>query len=91
MGDHKPETVAYLTQGFQEGFKPHIEDASMAQFRTLAKILRENRDLGHTAPRQSLGGTMFVAHPVRAEPKRDGGVDIPSKYRYACPKSVERW
>jgi hypothetical protein len=47
----------------------------------LAKTFRENRELGHTAPRQPLWGAVYVATPVRAEPKKDGGVEQPGNFR----------
>jgi len=97
MGDQQPETVAYLTQGFQEGFKIHIDEEYLADYETtifqngknpspeadeaLAKTFRENRELGHTAPRPPLWGAVYVATPVRAEPKKDGGVAQPGKFR----------
>jgi hypothetical protein len=97
MGDQQPETVAYLKQGFQEGFKIHIDEEYLAENETtifpngknpspeaeeaLARTFRENRELGHTTARLPLGGALYVATPVRAEPKRDGGVDVPGKFR----------
>ena len=32
MGDQQPETVAYLKQGFQEGFKIHIDEEYLADY-----------------------------------------------------------
>ncbi len=34
MGDQQPETVAYLTRGFQEGSKIHIDEEYLADYET---------------------------------------------------------
>jgi hypothetical protein len=78
------------------GIHYHIDEEYLAEYETtifpngknpspeaeeaIARTFRENRELGHTAARPPLGGAEYVATPVRAEPKRDGGVDVPGKF-----------
>ena len=85
MGDQQPETVAYLKQGFQEGFKIHIDEEYLAEYETtifpngknpspeaeeaLARTFRENRELGHTAARPPLGEPCMWRHPCEQNPR----------------------
>ncbi len=66
----------YETTIFQNEKKKKKKPSPEAD-EALAKTFRENRELGHTAPRQPLWGAVYVATPVRAEPKKDGGVEQP--------------
>ncbi len=86
MGDQQPETVAYLTQGFQERFKIHVEEEYLADYETtifqnrknpspeaneaLAKTFRENRELGHTAPLRPCGEPCTWLHPCEQNPRK---------------------
>jgi len=96
MGDEQPETTACLTRGFKEGFRIEIDEdfrdlyettifqngknPSLVADEAIAQTFRDDRALGYTAARPPLWGAVYVASPVRAEPKRSSGEDT-GKFR----------